>query len=54
MGFVVIDEAFDKWKSGYYEQYIDEWWQKDLGNMLLRDLWQWPRIAAHWNFPQYN
>jgi beta-galactosidase len=19
-----------------------------------RDLWQWPRIAAHWNFPQYN
>jgi beta-galactosidase len=19
-----------------------------------RDLWQWPRMAAHWNFPQYN
>ena len=37
MGFVVIDEAFDKWKSGYYEQYFDEWWQKDLENMLLRD-----------------
>ena len=37
MGFVVIDEAFDKWKSGYYEKYFDEWWEKDLGNMLLRD-----------------
>ncbi|MDR1723261.1 MAG: DUF4982 domain-containing protein [Tannerella sp.] len=37
MGFVVIDEAFDKWKSGYYEKYFDEWWQKDLTNMLLRD-----------------
>lgn len=37
MGFIVIDEAFDKWKSGYYEKYFDEWWQKDLENMLLRD-----------------
>lgn len=37
MGFVVIDEAFDKWKSGYYAQYFDEWWQKDLENMLTRD-----------------
>ena len=37
MGFVVVNEAFDKWKSGYYDQYFDEWWEKDLGNMLLRD-----------------
>ena len=37
MGFVVINEAFDKWKSGYYEKYFDEWWQKDLENMILRD-----------------
>jgi beta-galactosidase len=37
MGFVVIDEAFDKWKSGYYEKYFDEWWQADLSDMLLRD-----------------
>ena len=36
-GFVVIDEAFDKWKSGYYEKYFDEWWQRDLENMILRD-----------------
>jgi len=37
MGFIVIDEAFDKWKSGYYEQYFDEWWERDLENMILRD-----------------
>lgn len=37
MGFVVIDEAFDKWKSGYYAEYFDEWWQRDLTNMVVRD-----------------
>ena len=37
MGFVVIDEAFDKWKSGYYAEYFDEWWKKDLDAMLQRD-----------------
>lgn len=37
MGFVVIDEAFDKWKSGYYEKYFDDWWQKDMTDMILRD-----------------
>lgn len=37
LGFVVIDEAFDKWKSGYYEQHFDEWWQRDLSDMILRD-----------------
>lgn len=37
MGFVVIDEAFDKWKSGYYQDYFDEWWQRDLANMIERD-----------------
>ena len=37
MGFIVIDEAFDKWKSGYYAEYFDEWWQEDLKNMIVRD-----------------
>ena len=37
MGFIVVDEAFDKWKSGYYEQYFDEWWERDLENVILRD-----------------
>jgi beta-galactosidase len=27
MGFIVVNEAFDKWKSGYYEKYFDEWWR---------------------------
>lgn len=36
-GFIVIDEAFDKWKSGYYAEYFDEWWERDLDNMLSRD-----------------
>jgi beta-galactosidase len=35
MGFVVIDEAFDKWK--YYAEYFDQWWKHDLQNMLQRD-----------------
>lgn len=37
MGFLVVDEAFDKWKSLYYEHLFEEWWQKDLEAMLLRD-----------------
>jgi len=39
LGFLVIDEAFDKWKSpwAYYTQYFDEWWQKDMSDMILRD-----------------
>ena len=37
MGFIVIDEAFDKWKSGYYAEYFDEWWKADLSNMIIRD-----------------
>lgn len=37
MGLLVIDEAFDKWKSGYYAKYFDEWWQRDMADMVLRD-----------------
>lgn len=37
MGFIVIDEALDKWKSGYYAKYFEEWWQKDMEDMILRD-----------------
>lgn len=37
MGFVVIDEAFDKWRSGSYERYFESWWRKDLEFMLRRD-----------------
>lgn len=37
MGFLVIDEAFDKWKSGFYEKHFDSCWRKDLGGMIIRD-----------------
>lgn len=37
MGFLVIDEAFDKWKGGYYKRHFDKWWQTDMANMILRD-----------------
>ncbi|GAB3416458.1 sugar-binding domain-containing protein [Niabella aquatica] len=38
MGFLVIDEALDKWRRyGYYQKYFEEWWQKDIGSMVLRD-----------------
>lgn len=37
MGFLVIDEAFDKWKSRYYRDWFDEWWKADLEAMLRRD-----------------
>ncbi|MHB9291517.1 beta-galactosidase [Hollandina sp. SP2] len=37
LGFYVIDECFDKWKSGYYGARFDDDWQRDLGDFLLRD-----------------
>jgi len=37
LGFYVIDECFDKWKSGYYESHFDDDWQKDLSDFILRD-----------------
>jgi beta-galactosidase len=37
LGFLVINEVFDKWKSGYYAQYFDDWWEKDMSSALLRD-----------------
>jgi beta-galactosidase len=37
MGFLVMDEAFDRWKSGsYYAKYFEQWWQRDLNAMVLR------------------
>jgi beta-galactosidase len=40
-GLLVIDEAFDCWRNGKnlcdYHVSFDEWWRRDLDNMLLRD-----------------
>ena len=37
LGLLVIDEAFDKWKSGYYETFYDENAHQDIADMVLRD-----------------
>lgn len=40
-GVLVIDEAFDCWERGKnpddYHVYFDDWWQRDLQSMILRD-----------------
>jgi beta-galactosidase len=41
LGIMVIDEAFDMWKKPKnpqdYHLYFDDWWQKDVEAMVLRD-----------------
>jgi beta-galactosidase len=46
-GMMVIDEAFDGWKEPKnkydYSVYFNNWWQRDLESMILRD-WNHPSI----------
>jgi beta-galactosidase len=41
LGVLVIDEAFDMWrdrkKDDDYHLYFDEWWQRDIESIILRD-----------------
>src|SRR5579871_292217 len=41
LGVLVIDEAFDMWEDpknpNDYHRFFDDWWQRDLSSMLLRD-----------------
>jgi beta-galactosidase len=41
LGMLVIDEAFDMWSEPKnphdYHLYFDQWWQKDIESMVLRD-----------------
>lgn len=41
LGMLVIDEIFDCWREAKnpndYSLYFDEWWQRDLASMILRD-----------------
>ena len=37
LGFYVIDECFDKWKSGYYAAHFDMDAQADIEDFILRD-----------------
>jgi beta-galactosidase len=37
LGFYVIDECFDKWKSGYYAAHFKTDAERDLTDMVMRD-----------------
>ncbi len=37
LGLLVIDEAFDKWKSGYYAPFFDDNAAGDIADMVVRD-----------------
>ncbi|MCG6187199.1 glycoside hydrolase family 2 TIM barrel-domain containing protein [Maribellus maritimus] len=41
IGMLVMDEAFDQWQRPKnpedYNLYFDDWWEKDLESMILRD-----------------
>jgi beta-galactosidase len=41
LGILVMDEIFDCWEEGKnpddYGKYFNEWWQRDLQSMILRD-----------------
>jgi beta-galactosidase len=41
LGLLVIDESFDGWKESKtpndYAKYFDDWWQRDIASMVLRD-----------------
>jgi beta-galactosidase len=37
LGFYVIDECFDKWKSGYYAAHFESDCRRDLEDFILRD-----------------
>ncbi len=37
LGFLVIDEAFDKWREGCSGEHFEVWWREDLEAMVLRD-----------------
>jgi len=41
LGVMVIDESFDMWRKGNnpqdYHLYFDEWWQRDIESIVLRD-----------------
>jgi len=41
MGFLVVEDAFDEWRDGKtpfgYSLYWDDWWERDLTDMIRRD-----------------
>ncbi len=43
LGFLVIDEAFDKWSGRLYPHFERDW-QEDLSSMIRRD-WNHPSVV---------
>lgn len=37
MGFLVINEVYDKWRHEGVDEWFDEWWRHDLAAMIDRD-----------------
>jgi len=41
LGLLVMDESFDGWRASKkphdYSKYFDDWWQRDVESMVLRD-----------------
>jgi len=37
MGFLVVDEVYDKWRHVGADDFFDEWWREDLAAMVDRD-----------------
>jgi beta-galactosidase len=41
MGFMVVEDAFDEWRDGKtpfgYQLYWEQWWERDLVDMIRRD-----------------
>jgi len=37
MGFLVVDEVYDKWRHVGAEDFFEEWWREDLAAMVDRD-----------------
>lgn len=41
LGMLVLDEAFDQWERGKndndYHLYFDDWWERDIEAMVMRD-----------------
>jgi len=41
LGMLVIDEFFDVWTKGWldddYHRYFNDWWQKDVSSIVIRD-----------------
>jgi len=37
LGFLVVDEVYDKWRHVGADDFFDEWWREDLAAMVDRD-----------------